>query len=414
LPGVAELAGGDWHRGRALFFGETAQCGKCHSIRGKGGWIGPDLSNLVHRDYGSVLRDITTPSFAINPEHLAYNVVVGDGRVLTGMVQMRGDVLRIGDIKGVETEVPRDSVEEMQPAMLSIMPEGLPKAIGPTGMRDLLTYLLVAEPGGLEPAKIEIEGAPAPRSRAEVGAVLKNAQSVDAEKLKPLQIVLVSGRKDHGPGEHDYPAWQDRWTRLFGRSTNVTVGRAKAWPSAEQWKTADVVVMFSANPAWAPERAKELDAFFQRGGGLVLLHYAVNGQRAPDELARRIGLAWHPENSRYRHGALDLKFPQSEAHPVTSGYSTLHLVDESYWNLVGDEKKVQVLATQVEAGQARPILWTYEPPGGRVFCSILGHYNWTFDDPLFRVLVLRAIAWVAREPVDRFNELVLEGARVTP
>lgn len=409
----AELAGGDWNRGRDLFFGEQAQCGKCHTIHGKGGWIGPDLSNLVHRDYGSVLRDIATPSFAINPEHLAYNVVLADGRVLTGMIQPRGEKICVGDIKGVETEVARSDVEQMKPAMLSIMPEGLPKAIGTDGMRDLLTFLLSAEPGGLEPAPIEHAGAPPPRTRAEVGAVLKSAKALDAKNLKPLEIVLVSGPKDHGPGEHDYPAWQKRWTRLLDSAVNVKVGNANPWPTAEQWETADVVVMFSANPAWAPERAAELDRFFRRGGGLVLLHYAVNGQRAPDELARRIGLAWHPDHSRYRHGELDLNFQMPKPHPITEGFSTLRFVDESYWNLVGDEKQIHVLATQVEEERPRPMMWTYEPPGGRVFCSILGHYSWTFDDPLFRVLVLRAMAWVGREPVDRFNDLALPGARVS-
>ena len=28
-----------------------------------------------------------------------------------------------------------------------------------------------------------------------------------------------------------------------------------------------------------------------------------------------------------------------------------------------------------------------------MFVSIPGHYSWTFDDPLFRVLLLRGIAW---------------------
>ncbi len=39
-------------------------------------------------------------------------------------------------------------------------------------------------------------------------------------------------------------------------------------------------------------------------------------------------------------------------------------------------------------------------------------FSWTFDDPFFRVLLLRSMAWAADEPVDRFNELVWPGARV--
>jgi len=53
-----------------------------------------------------------------------------------------------------------------------------------------------------------------------------------------------------------------------------------------------------------------------------------------------------------------------------------------------------------------------EPGRGRVFVSIPGHYSWTFADPLFRVLLLRGIAWSAKEPVDRFNDLVWPGADV--
>jgi type 1 glutamine amidotransferase len=47
-----------------------------------------------------------------------------------------------------------------------------------------------------------------------------------------------------------------------------------------------------------------------------------------------------------------------------------------------------------------------------VFVSIPGHYSWTFDDPLFRVLLLRGICWSAKQPVDRLNELVWPGARI--
>jgi type 1 glutamine amidotransferase len=88
------------------------------------------------------------------------------------------------------------------------------------------------------------------------------------------------------------------------------------------------------------------------------------------------------------------------------------LLDESYWQLVGDEKNIQLLASGVEEGAPRPLLWTREQGKGRVFVSIPGHYTWTFDDPLFRLLILRGICWTAREPMDRLSELATVGARV--
>ena len=62
-------------------------------------------------------------------------------------------------------------------------------------------------------------------------------------------------------------------------------------------------------------------------------------------------------------------------------------------------------------GEAAPIplLWNRQTGKGRVHVNILGHYNWTFNDPLFRILLLRAIAWAAKEPVDRFNDLATIG-----
>ena len=101
---IPELKGGDWARGRALFFGEQAKCSACHKVRGRGGEIGPDLSNLVHRDYASVYRDIHTPSAAINPDYIAHTVALTDGRVLQGTLRTEGDRLIVGDTDGQADE----------------------------------------------------------------------------------------------------------------------------------------------------------------------------------------------------------------------------------------------------------------------------------------------------------------------
>jgi type 1 glutamine amidotransferase len=103
-------------------------------------------------------------------------------------------------------------------------------------------------------------------------------------------------------------------------------------------------------------------------------------------------------------------FNRDNPHPIIRNYDRVKLVDESYWKLTGPLPPGDVLATSVEEGAPQPQLWTHEPGKGRVFVAIPGHYSWTFDDPLFRILVLRGIAWVAREPVDRFNDVIWLGA----
>jgi putative heme-binding domain-containing protein len=404
---IPELKGGSWSRGRQVFFSEQALCAKCHQFGGQGGKLGPDLSNLIHRDYDSVLRDIRDPNAAINPDFITYKVELTDGRVFSGVVRTEGDRIIIGDTTGKEFSFSRKLIDTMTPSKISTMPDGMVQTLGPDKLRDLLTFLL-SQP--LKPAPPERDGAPPPRRRSEVEAVLKAVKPSSAP-YKKLHIVLAAGPKDHGPGEHDYPLWQRRWVKLLDLADNVEVSEAPGWPTPKQWESANLIVFYSANPGWSADKAKELDAYLERGGGLVYVHYAVEGRDAPDALAERIGLAWKGNLSRFRHGPLELTFPDAN-HPITRGFDKVKFEDESYWKLVGDPKKIHLLATAEEEKAAQPLLWTREQGKGRVFVSIPGHYTWTFDDPLYRILILRGMAWAAGEPVDRFRPLVFEGATV--
>ncbi|MEA2709956.1 MAG: hypothetical protein QOF78_2557 [Phycisphaerales bacterium] len=409
---IAELKGGDWLRGRKIFFGIEAGCGKCHQVRGQGSDLGPDLSNLIHRDYESVVRDIRQPSGALNPDYIASSVKLNDGRVLHGIVRNRGeDFLVRGDAEGEKGQLRRSSIKTMKASPISVMPSGILEGIGPEKTRDLLTFLLTVP---VEPAVIERKGAPPPRPRSEFDAVMKAATTAPAtSSLKELHVLLVSSAKDHGPSEHDYPAWQKRWSTLLALADNVKVDTANDWPTQAQLQSADVAVFYSANPAWNEQRGKEFDAYLSRGGGAVFLHMAVHGQKHPQALADCIGLAWGP-GAKFRHGAVELNF-RDVKHPITRGFGPSGtFIDESYWNLTGDAARIHLLADALEEQQPRPLLWTQEKGKGRVFVSILGHYTWTFDDPLFRLLVLRGICWSAQEDPDRLSNLATIGARIVP
>lgn len=249
---------------------------------------------------------------------------------------------------------------------------------------------------------------PAPRAKSEVEAVLAGSPT-PPEKSRSIRLVLVAGKKDHGVGEHDYPAWQKAWEPLFKMADKVEVVTAWEWPEREEFQKADVMVFYQHGD-WTAARAADIDAFLERGGGAVYIHWAVDGREDAPGFAKRIGLASRGGKIKYRHGPLDLQFNQESKHPITRNFDKLKLVDESYWMLTGDLPADRVLATQVEDKEPRPLFWTTEPAKGRVFVSIPGHYSWTFDDPMYRVLLLRGIAWAAKEPVDRFNDLIWPGA----
>jgi putative heme-binding domain-containing protein len=400
-----ELEGGSWARGRKVFFSEQALCAKCHILDGEGGQIGPNLSNLRQRDYASVLRDLTNPSYAINPDFVPHALRLVDGRVLNGVIRTEGDVLLVGDEKGEVTRVARDEIDEMKASTVSVMPKDIHEKLGEAKLKDLLTFLLVPPPSMPLESKLP---PPPPRSLDEIRAVLADAPN-PPEKTRPIRVVLVAGPKDHGPGEHDYPAWQKGWTELLAVDDETAVETAWEWPSEAQLKTADVLVFYQ-HGTFNAERAKGLDAVLARGGGAVFIHWAVDGQGEGKEFAKRIGLAAGGPIG-FRHGEMELDLSAAK-HSIARNFDRVKLVDETYWKLVGDLTGSSLLGTSVEDGSPTPQIWAHERGKGRVFVSIPGHYSWSFDDPLFRVLLFRGIAWTAREPVDRYNKLVPIGARV--
>jgi hypothetical protein len=43
-----------------------------------------------------------------------------------------------------------------------------------------------------------------------------------------------------------------------------------------------------------------------------------------------------------------------------------------------------------------------------------GHFAWTFDDPLYRAVLLRGICWAAQRPPGDLSALSTVGARMAP
>jgi len=51
-------------------------------------------------------------------------------------------------------------------------------------------------------------------------------------------------------------------------------------------------------------------------------------------------------------------------------------------------------------------MWTKESGRSRTFASVAGHNYFAFNDPYFRIILLRAMAWVMNESFDPFKPLV--------
>ncbi len=145
-----ELAGGNWERGKQLF----VMCSMCHGLNSEGSRVGPDLSNLVHRDYASVVMDLADPNAAINPDHVAYEFTLKSGEVRTAvLLEDHPDHVLLAVPASTPEKLPKSEIVATKASPVSLMPPAMDQALGPDGLRDLLTYLMLPPPADAQPSQ---------------------------------------------------------------------------------------------------------------------------------------------------------------------------------------------------------------------------------------------------------------------
>jgi putative membrane-bound dehydrogenase-like protein len=134
---------GNVERGKEVFFSKKAGCYACHRAIGKGGNVGPDLSQVGRfRTTRDLLESIVFPSSSIVPEYRQYLVTTKKGRTTLGMiVRETADTIYLRTSDLAEIRVSRTDVEEITPSKVSLMPEGLEKTMSRQELSDVLEFL---------------------------------------------------------------------------------------------------------------------------------------------------------------------------------------------------------------------------------------------------------------------------------
>ena len=138
------MKGRNFEHGKQHF--TDAGCYKCHRFRGDGGNTGPDLTAAGTRfDHKALLESIIEPSKTVSDQYQASRFVLDDGRVVTGrVVNMGGKRLSVMENMldpGKHTQVDRSKVEEVIPAIVSMMPTGLLNTFKEDEILDLIAFI---------------------------------------------------------------------------------------------------------------------------------------------------------------------------------------------------------------------------------------------------------------------------------
>ena len=130
---------GDLTRGRTLF---TAICQQCHSVGGQGGQVGPVLNGAGALGVEALLRNLLTPSAAMEPGYRLFRVELKEGDVLDGILvsqDANAIILRRPNIE--DTRIAQADVRKAVFTKRSMMPDGLLETLPPEQVTDLFAYL---------------------------------------------------------------------------------------------------------------------------------------------------------------------------------------------------------------------------------------------------------------------------------
>jgi putative heme-binding domain-containing protein len=137
---VAAVTGsGDSAHGAALF---RQNCVACHKLHGEGTEIGPDLGTVTGKPTEVLLTAILDPNQAVESRYLSYNITTKNGRELSGIITGETTTsITVRNQGGTEEVLLRSDISEFTSSGLSLMPEGLEKALKPADMADLIAWL---------------------------------------------------------------------------------------------------------------------------------------------------------------------------------------------------------------------------------------------------------------------------------
>ena len=277
----------------------------------------------------------------------------------------------------------------------------------------LLIPLSADQGRGAAPPQEPVPSAAAPPAGSPTGA------------WPPLHVYIRAGIKSHAPGQHDYPQFLADWSKILTERGAVVDGSLH-FPSTAELAGVNVIVMYKGDAGYMTTEEKgALEAFLRRGGGLVSFHDTLCGDD-PQYQANILGGAKRHGETNFSAGEIAYTITD-KTHPIMQGMSDFKIDDEAFFLLtkpnVQANPGMRVLATAPmpksnsageHVGEVVPQIWAYERsfslgPSYRAFVWMQGHLYANFEHPMVQPMILRAIAWAAKWPIDALANPIQRG-----
>ena len=142
INAASAAGGGDPGHGEEVF---QSACLGCHILKGEGGNVGPDLSNIGTKGLKYISESILLPASSFTPGYETFVVVDKGGRKYVG-IKTKDDPTGVDIIleNGEVASIPRGDIKEItEDKNKSLMPEDLIEALTVKDYQDVLAYMIM-------------------------------------------------------------------------------------------------------------------------------------------------------------------------------------------------------------------------------------------------------------------------------
>lgn len=133
---------GDPARGREIFWAK-GRCGECHMVQGRGGLLGPDLTNIgAERTLRAIRETLTQARPSALRGYQPVEILTAEGETLTGILKNEDNFsLQLLDSENKLRLLLRSELRQVVYKEGSLMPASYGKALAPAELQNLLAFL---------------------------------------------------------------------------------------------------------------------------------------------------------------------------------------------------------------------------------------------------------------------------------